>query len=205
MDIAELFRREVLKAFVKEELITEDVARSMLSWPHSGFHVHISSRLLPDDGDSLQATARYAARAPISLSRLHYDRKRNKVAYSYISAYDKREHIERLAAHIPGRYERLIRNYGVYSSRSQGARRRAETPGLETDSSGVKLQPTHWRRQWQQLLQRVFHVTLICPTCGTEMKILSFISGSEPVHKILAHLKSRKIDPRAGPFADQEA
>ncbi|MFQ5587111.1 MAG: hypothetical protein ACE5GF_09895 [Thermodesulfobacteriota bacterium] len=61
------------------------------------------------------------------------------------------------------------------------------------------------RRQWQQLLQRVFGVTLTCPTCGTEMKVIAFITKHEPIHKILTHLKSKKIDPRAGPFADQAA
>ena len=85
----------------------------MLSWPHSGFHVHSVSRLFPDDGDSLGATERDAARAPISLSGLHYDSDRNKVAYSYTSAYDHNDRIERLeqldliaglATHIPDHY-----------------------------------------------------------------------------------------------------
>ena len=97
VDVTELFRRVVIKAFVKEELITQDVAQNMLSWPHSGFHVHISSRLLPDEGDALKATARYAARAPISLSRLHYDRERQQVTYRYTSAYDHREHTAELS------------------------------------------------------------------------------------------------------------
>ena len=81
-------------------------------------------------------------------------------------AYDKRLKIER-----------LIRYYGVYSSRAQGVRR-AERPELEMGSSEVKPLPTSWKLQWQQLLQRVFYVTLTCPMCPTEMKILSFISGS---------------------------
>jgi hypothetical protein len=149
----------------------------------------------------------------ISLSRLLYDREQKKVAYSYTSAYDHQDKIERLdpreliarlATHIPNRYERAIRYYGVYSSRAQGVRRARTTPD-ETGSSEEKSLPTHWRSQWQQLLQHVFHVTLSRPTCGTKMKILSFISASEPVHKILDHLKSKKIDPRAGPFANKAA
>jgi len=180
------------------------------------FHVHIGPRLLPDDGDALGATARYAARAPISLSSLHYDRKRNTIAYSYTSSYDHREHIEelspleliaRLATHIPNRYEHLIRNYGIYSGRSQGLRRAkgTTTPELETETLNRKPTPTHSSRQWQQLLQRVFHVSITCPTCGTEMKIISFISEAEPVDKILSHLRNKGIDARAGPFADQAA
>jgi len=215
VDITELFRRKVLEAFVEQELISEEIAENMLSWPHSGFHVHIGPRLLPDDGDSLGATARYAARAPISLVGLHYDRDSQQVTYSYTSAYDKQDKIERLSpqeliarlvTHIPNRYERSIRYYGRYSSRSQGLRRaNRTTPELETETLNQKSTPTHSSRQWQQLLQRVFGVTLTCPTCKTEMKIIAVITEEEPIHKILAHLKSKKIDPRAGPFADRAA
>jgi len=52
-----------------------------------------------------------------------------------------------------------------------------------------------------------------CPTCGTEMKIIAVVIKHEPiclcvsahrqVHKILSHLKTKKIDPGAGPFAEQ--
>jgi len=213
VDISELFRRVVIKAFVREELITQDVAENMLSWPHSGFHVHISSRLLPGDGHSLGATVRYAARAPISPSRLHYDRENQKATYFYTSAYDKQEHVEelspfeliaRLASHIPDRYEHLLRYSGHYSNRSRGARR-MRVSGPESHIVDEKSPPTHCRRQWQQLLQRVFHVMLTCPTCGTEMKILSFITESETADKILAHLRNKGIDARAGPFADLAA
>jgi len=213
LDISELFRREVLEVFVKEERIPEDVAENMLTWPHSGFNVHISPRLHPDERDALEAITRYCARAPISLSRLHYDRENQTATYCYTSAYDHREHIERLpvleliarlTTHIPGRYERLIRYYGFYSPRSLGARR-AKPPGEERGIVEEKPLPTHWRRQWQQLLSRVFGVTLRCPTCHTEMKIIAVITEEEPIHKILAHLKSKKIDPRAGPFAEEAA
>jgi hypothetical protein len=34
---------------------------------------------------------------------------------------------------------------------------------------------------------------------------LKCASSKEPIHKILAHLKSRKVDPRAGPFEEQAA
>jgi hypothetical protein len=214
VDISDLFRREVLKTFVEQELIPpQQVAENMLSWPHSGFNVHIGTRLHSDDHDALGATLRYAARAPISLQRLHYDREIQTVAYGYTSAYDHREHIDRLSAleliarlttHIPGRYERVIRYYGVYSSRTQGVRR-ARATGGKREEIEERSPPAHLRRQWQLLLSRVFGITLTCHTCHTEMKIIAVITQDEPIHKILAHLRSRKIDPRAGPFAEQAA
>jgi hypothetical protein len=36
LDIAELFRRTVLEAFVEQGLLPEEVALNMLCWPHSG-------------------------------------------------------------------------------------------------------------------------------------------------------------------------
>ena len=213
VDISDLFRREVLEAFVEQELLPQEVAENMLSWPHSGFNVHIGPRLDPGDGDTLETTLRYTARAPLSLQRLHYDGETGQVTYTYTSAYDHREHVERLPAHefiarltthIPGRYERLIRYYGVYSSRSRGVRR-ARAAGVEMGEVEEKPPPAHLRSQWQRLLQRVFGVSLTCPTCEAEMKVIAVITPDEPIHKILDHLKSRKIDPRAGPFADQAA
>ncbi len=38
--LTEAFRRAVLRHFVRLELFDEDQAAGMLTWPHSGFHVH---------------------------------------------------------------------------------------------------------------------------------------------------------------------
>ena len=38
--LTEAFRRAVLRLFVRLALFDEDQAAGMLTWPHSGFHVH---------------------------------------------------------------------------------------------------------------------------------------------------------------------
>ena len=38
--LTEAFRRAVLRRFVRFELFDADQAAGMLTWPHSGFHVH---------------------------------------------------------------------------------------------------------------------------------------------------------------------
>jgi len=63
----------------------------------------------------------------------------------------------------------------------------------------------HWRRKWAELLRLVFEVNLACPRCGSEMKIVSFITEREPIRKIIAHLKGKGVEARAGPFADSAA
>jgi hypothetical protein len=41
--LTEAFRRAVLRLFVHVELFEEDQAAGMLTWPHSGFHVHTAA------------------------------------------------------------------------------------------------------------------------------------------------------------------
>jgi Putative transposase len=77
--LTEAFRRALLRQFVRSELLSEEEALSMLSWPHSGFHVHHGARIEPDDVLGLLQVARYAARAPIALERLSYDAARQQV------------------------------------------------------------------------------------------------------------------------------
>jgi len=214
VDIAELFRREVLRAFVERGLITESVAENMLSWPHSGFHVHLGPVIHTDEREELKKTARYGARAPLALSRLTYDREEEQVSYVYTNPYDHAEYtvrvtphelIARLMAHIPDPWEQTTKYFGFYSNRTRGKRKRdhdnRECVGEERETRA----PLHWRRKWAELLQLVFEVNLACPRCGTEMKIVSFITEREPVNKILAHLKEKGNDARAGPFADRAA
>jgi hypothetical protein len=217
VDIAELFRRVVLRAFVEKELISESVAENMLAWPHSGFHVHLGPLIGEDEGELLGRTARYCARAPLSLSRLTYDRDIQMITYAYTNPFDNTEATERitpleliarLAAHIPDPGERLVHYFGYYANRSRGARRmRGTSPAGQGDEKKREdaRAPASWKKSWAELLQLVFEVTLACPRCGQQMKIVSFITGSEPIEKILAHMRAKGIDARAGPFANSAA
>jgi hypothetical protein len=211
VDIAELFRREVLRTFLERELITESVAENMLSWPHSGFHVHLGPVIDGNDGEQLKKTARYGARAPLALSRLSYDREKQEVTYAYTNPYDHLEHTEkitpyeliaRLVTHIPDPWEQNNRYFGHYANRTRGKRKRDHGSHVRVAEETEARSPKHWRRQWAELLRLVFEVKLTCPRCQAEMKILSFITETEPIRKILAHLKEKGIDARAGPFED---
>jgi hypothetical protein len=211
VDITELFRRTVLREFVKRELMSEEVAENMLSWPHSGFHVHLGPLIHEDEGELLKTTARYSARAPLSLSRLSYDRDTRTVTYAYTNPYDGTdateiltplELIARLVAHIPNQREQIVRYGGAYSHRTRGAWRKR---GITTGETRAGAPAQSWKKSWAELLQLVFEVSLTCPRCGGEMKIISVITGAEPIQKILGHLRDKGIDPRAGPFAHSAA
>jgi len=214
VDMSELFRRAVLSAFAREELLTESAVENMLSWPHSGFNVHLGPVISGNDEEQLKATARYGARAPLALSRLTYDRQKQEVAYTYTNPYDHVSYTEkitpyeliaRLMTHIPDPWEQTTRYFGYYSNRSRGKRKLdcgdREIAGGERESRA----PIHWRRKWSELLRLVFEVSLACPRCGSEMKIISFVTERKPIVRILTHLKGKGICARAGPFADSAA
>jgi len=204
----------VLSAFAREELLTESAVENMLSWPHSGFNVHLGPVISGDDGEQLKATARYVARAPLAMSRLNYDRQKDLVSYSYTNPYDHtgytervtpHELIARLMTHIPDPWEQTTRYFGYYSNRSRGKRNSDRGVREHAGEQREVRAPVHWRRKWAELLRLVFEVNLACPRCGSEMKIVSFITEREPIRKILAQLKGKGICARAGPFADSAA
>ena len=67
--------------FVRLDLFDEDQAAGMLTWPHSGFHVHTAVWVPEDDRAFATRLARYCARNPVALERLTYDRVAKVVTY----------------------------------------------------------------------------------------------------------------------------
>ena len=53
-DLSEAFRYEVLSMLKKEGKITDAVIENMMSWNHSGFHVHVGESIQPDDEQGLE-------------------------------------------------------------------------------------------------------------------------------------------------------
>jgi hypothetical protein len=72
--VTEAFRRAVLRRFVRLQRFDEAHAAGMLTWPHSGFHVHTAVGVPEDDRAFATRLARYCARNPVALERLTYDR-----------------------------------------------------------------------------------------------------------------------------------
>jgi hypothetical protein len=53
---------------------------------------------------------------------------------------------------------------------------------------------------WAQLLARIYEVLpLPCPTCGGEMRIISFIALPSTIERILRHLDLPHRPPRVSP------
>jgi hypothetical protein len=60
--------------------------------------------------------------------------------------------------------------------------------------------------RWAALLRRIYDVDpLRCPTCGTQMRVISFILRPSVIDRILAHIRDKGRDPSAGPWANAAA
>ena len=99
----------------------------------------------------------------------------------------------------------LTRFYGEYSSVVRAKRRAANGEQLNAETDGDCDLPSpeerrRMRRSWSQLLKRVYEVNpLVCPDCGSEMRIISFILDPAVIDSILTHLAKNGIEPGRGP------
>ena len=144
--------------------------------------------------------------------------KYNKYFKENLKVYEADEFIARLVQHIPLPRIRLIRYFDLYSSKSRGKWKEWEhvskhAPSGWKEQNGIEIQdeenetPDHAasdkaaakksKSTWVRLIAKIYEVDpLVCPKCGSEMKILAIITDYYEINKILKHLvKINKSPP----------
>ena len=121
----------VLDYLCKEAGFDPELATRMRQWQHAGFSVHNQIRARANDAEGRKQLARYMIRNPFALEKMTYDKHTGMVIYrSKFHARLKRNYqllpavqwLKLLLAHIPDKYEHLVRYYGFYSNRARGER-----------------------------------------------------------------------------------
>jgi hypothetical protein len=205
--LAERLRREVLRLLVRREVILPPLARLMLAWRHSGFSVHNQVRVAAGDAGGRKSLAGYMLRAPFSLEKTTYDAARGTVIYrSRLHATLRRnfqvmpgvQWLELLRRHIPDRHEHMVRYYGRYSSRARGSQR--EPPELNEADAEIIIPARHAAKAaWAKLIRKVYEVDpLLCPKCGTQMRVIALIEDPSVIERILSWLGLWQL-PACGP------
>jgi hypothetical protein len=102
--VEEVFQHKVFRMLLKEGLITEERVRMILSWRHTGFHVHNEGKVVANDTEGRERLARYLIRPPVSLEQLTYDRKNQQVSYqgkALTHTYQPLDFLAYVSLHIP--------------------------------------------------------------------------------------------------------
>ena len=120
------------------------------------------------------------------------------------------EFLVEVLQHLPDAGARLIRRYGLYSSRSRGTWSRKPhltrlapegwkkdhqpQPALHLDPApqdalDQSVSAVESRAAWARLLAKVYEVDpLRCTRCGSPMRVLAIITDPQQVLRILRHL-----------------
>lgn len=199
----------------------------MLEWAHAGFSVDGSVRIPAGSSKTREALSQYIARAPVSLKKLVVEDHAGTVLYytaynpyfrTNTKLFRATDFMAEVLQHLPDCRTRLIRRYGLYSSRSRGTWLckphlvRLAPEGWKQDhspQSSLRIGPTdeqyaeasvstrESRAAWARLIAKVYETDpLECGRCGHPMRVVAVITEPQQVLKILRHLiKTGKAPP----------
>ena len=83
----------------------------------------------------------------------------------------------------------MVRYYGLYSNAHRGKIHKtgvdsSHPPIIEEEERFVVF------RGWAEMIRKVYELDpLLCPSCGGQMRIISFIEDPKVIDKIILHLK----------------
>ncbi len=118
-----------------------------------------------------------------------------KVSYQYGKGrveeeqMDCLEFIARVTSHIPDKGQVMIRYYGLYANAHRGKIRKKKVdpshrPLIEDEPDYVSS------KGWAEMIKKVYEANpLMCPKCGAQMALFSFIEDHKGIDKIIRHLK----------------
>ena len=102
---------------------------------------------------------------------------------------DYLEFIARLTSHIPDKGQVTVRYFGLYANAHRGKIKKASHEAFPLLMVEEELQHIS-SKGWAEMIRKVYEVDpLLCPQCGGQMKIISFLTDYTVVDKIINHLK----------------
>jgi len=203
--LEKVFQHKVLSMLLRKGKITEEVAKLILSWRHSGFNVHCGPGIRPGDEEAMENIARYIVRASFSQERMTYIPDEAKVVYrskdgKNEKTFDAIEWLAAMCSHVPNKGEQMVRYYGYYSNVSRGSRKKSDQDGLIPCLLQPEESSKGYRKNWARLIQKIYEVDpLTCPKCHGPMGIIAFIEAEDVIEKILKHLGLWEVKPRPPP------
>lgn len=170
----------------------------------AGFNLHASIGIAAEDRHGLERLLRYMGRPPLSEERLSKTKDgklilRLKTPWSDGTSkiiLSPLELIERLVALIPPPRKHMIRYAGVFAPNSH-FREQIRPKALENSIVSEKSKHTGCRKNWAQLMKRVFDVDVLqCPRCQSQMQMIAFITEGQVIRDILGSVGLATAPPK---------
>jgi len=214
-------RHRILRAVVRRGLIDKDDRKEMQRWDHGGgFSLDATVRITANDRGGLERLLRYCARPAFAAERIEELDRHRLIYHLPKPGPDGRtqlilsplELIERLAALVPPPRQHRHRYFGVLAPNAplraavtaRAPEAIAAQPSPPVATSGEEPTKTPLRSParylWAMLLARIYEAfPLTCPTCGTQMPIVAFITEASAIQRILDHIGVPATPPRIAP------
>jgi hypothetical protein len=162
-----------------------------------------NASIAPADSKRLLFAGRYLKKCPVSNERIRIIEADGDTTIQYFSfrkgettvrTFTPLQFLAELSQHIPDTWEQTSRFLGAYSARSRGAAQARQSCNPVSEIPEPKHKPS---ANWARLMKKVFELDpLLCPKCGSSMKIKAFISDSHEIKRILENLD---IPPQQSP------
>jgi hypothetical protein len=132
LDLAiELFRQRFLHALREAKLISPGKLADLLSWKHSGFHIHDGGEkpVAAHNSAGRKRLAEYLLHHPFSLQKITWNASTQTVIYRSKRHYNTKRNFEIFKApdfiaaallHLPPKGQQTVRYYGTYSNKTRG-------------------------------------------------------------------------------------
>lgn len=220
--LEELFRARIITFLVDKGILPPQRADMLRGWVHSGFNVHHSRQVLPDEREDLERLARYIIRNPFSVEKMQvsepsmansdgaivYRSGMNPKIKRNFEIFTPCDFIAAITQHIPDKSFQLVRYYGWYSNKMRGQRDKLEAEEAKAAGLAVEIIDVsdHKPRRipsakWRELIKKVWEADpLLCPKCSQEMRIVALINEHDVIKRVLHHLGLWKQGVRVSPI-----
>ena len=199
------FSKKIFEYLLAENVLNEELIANLQSWSHSGFSVFVGNPIQADDKEARLFVLRYLKKSPIALERLEILKDTIVPTIRYYKSLNEREvyrdfspleFLANLSAQIPNKWEQTTRYQGLYSARARNAIGSRQTTELNGKKGTLSVSTTVTQegesckkpvsKNWQTWIKRVYEVDpLVCPRCGSSMKIKSFVFDLTEIKRIL--------------------
>ena len=219
----ETIRKRLLRLLVRRDLLSSDEAKAIQNWGNGGgFSLHARVQIAANDRKGLERLFRYCARPIVAGERLSWLEKDERLIYRLSKPQHNgqtelrltpMEFLDRMVLLIPPPRCHRHRYHGVLAPNAPLRKAVSECAGLrvESEKAAVEEEETHsvdgeestYSSLWAMLLGKIFEINpLLCLSCGGEMKMIAFVTDTEPIRKILHHIGELDHAPSISPSRD---